>query len=72
MGNTWAAPPSLTAPQQQEARRRRADGATLKELAKSYNVQCRFGDHFPRRERDTMSAENIARVKEILATVKPL
>jgi DNA invertase Pin-like site-specific DNA recombinase len=30
-------PPKLT-PQQKEARRRRAEGATLKELAKSYNV----------------------------------
>jgi DNA invertase Pin-like site-specific DNA recombinase len=28
----------LTAKQQAEARRRRAEGATLKELAKSYNV----------------------------------
>jgi hypothetical protein len=32
-------PPKLTPQQQQkEARRRRAEGATLKELAKSYNV----------------------------------
>jgi DNA invertase Pin-like site-specific DNA recombinase len=30
-------PPKLT-PQQQKEARRRADGATLKELAKSYNV----------------------------------
>jgi DNA invertase Pin-like site-specific DNA recombinase len=30
-------PPKLTQ-QQREARRRRAEGATLKELAKSYNV----------------------------------
>jgi hypothetical protein len=31
-------PPKLMAQQQAEARRRRAEGATLKELAKSYNV----------------------------------
>lgn len=31
-------PPKLTAQQQAEARRRRAEGATLKELAQSYNV----------------------------------
>jgi DNA invertase Pin-like site-specific DNA recombinase len=31
-------PPKLTQQQQKEARRRRAQGATLKELAKSYNV----------------------------------
>jgi len=37
-GQHMGRPPALTAQQQQEARRRRADGATLKELAKSYNV----------------------------------
>jgi DNA invertase Pin-like site-specific DNA recombinase len=31
-------PPKLTPQQQKEARRRRAQGETLKELAKSYNV----------------------------------
>jgi DNA invertase Pin-like site-specific DNA recombinase len=31
-------PPKLTQQQQREARRRRAEGETLKELAKSYNV----------------------------------
>jgi DNA invertase Pin-like site-specific DNA recombinase len=31
-------PPKLTPQQQAEARRRRAKGATLQELAKSYNV----------------------------------
>ena len=31
-------PPKLTPQQQKEARRRRAEGATLTELAKSYNV----------------------------------
>jgi DNA invertase Pin-like site-specific DNA recombinase len=31
-------PPKLTPQQQKEARRQRAEGATLKELAKSYNV----------------------------------
>jgi DNA invertase Pin-like site-specific DNA recombinase len=31
-------PPKLTPQQQKEARRRRAEGASLKELAKSYNV----------------------------------
>jgi DNA invertase Pin-like site-specific DNA recombinase len=31
-------PPKLTPQQQKEAQRRRAEGATLKELAKSYNV----------------------------------
>jgi hypothetical protein len=30
--------PKLTLQQQKEARRRRAEAATLKELAKSYNV----------------------------------
>jgi len=34
MGRT----PSLTPPQQAEARQRRAEGATLKDLARSYNV----------------------------------
>jgi DNA invertase Pin-like site-specific DNA recombinase len=34
MGRT----PSLTPQQQQEARQRRAEGATLKDLARSYNV----------------------------------
>ena len=37
-GQHMGRPPALTVQQQQEARRRRADGATLKELAKSYNV----------------------------------
>jgi len=45
-GRSWAKargqhmgrPPKLTPQQQKEARRRRAEGATLKELAKSYNV----------------------------------
>jgi DNA invertase Pin-like site-specific DNA recombinase len=36
-GQHMGRPPKLT-PQQKEARRRRAEGATLKELAKSYNV----------------------------------
>ena len=31
-------PPARTSQQQAEARQRRAEGATLKELAKSYNV----------------------------------
>jgi DNA-binding MurR/RpiR family transcriptional regulator len=31
-------PPSLTPQQQAEARQRRAEGATLKELARSYDV----------------------------------
>jgi DNA invertase Pin-like site-specific DNA recombinase len=31
-------PPALTPQQQAEARQRRADGATLKELARSYDV----------------------------------
>jgi DNA invertase Pin-like site-specific DNA recombinase len=31
-------PPKLTPQQRKEARRRRAEGATLNELAKSYNV----------------------------------
>jgi DNA invertase Pin-like site-specific DNA recombinase len=31
-------PPKFTPQQQTEAQRRRAEGATLKELAKSYNV----------------------------------
>src|ERR1700739_2106480 len=37
-GQHMGRPPKLTPQQQKEARRRRAQGATLKELAKSYNV----------------------------------
>jgi DNA invertase Pin-like site-specific DNA recombinase len=37
-GQHMVRPPKLTPQQQKEARRRRAEGATLKELAKSYNV----------------------------------
>jgi DNA invertase Pin-like site-specific DNA recombinase len=37
-GQHMGRPPKLTLQQQIEARRRRAEGATLKELAKSYNV----------------------------------
>jgi DNA invertase Pin-like site-specific DNA recombinase len=37
-GQHMGRPPALTLEQQAEARRRRAEGATLKELAKSYNV----------------------------------
>ena len=37
-GQHLGRPPKLTPQQQKEARRRRAEGATLKELAKSYNV----------------------------------
>lgn len=37
-GQHMGRPPKLTPLQQAEARRRRAEGATLKELAKSYNV----------------------------------
>ena len=37
-GQHMGRPPKLTAQQQREARRRRAEGATLAELAKSYNV----------------------------------
>ncbi len=37
-GQHMGRPPALTAQQQAEARKRRADGATLKELAQSYNV----------------------------------
>jgi DNA invertase Pin-like site-specific DNA recombinase len=37
-GQHMGRPAKLTAQQQKEARRRRAEGATLKELAKSYNV----------------------------------
>ena len=37
-GQPMGRPPKLTPQQQQEARRRRDEGATLKELAKSYNV----------------------------------
>ncbi len=36
-GQHMGRPPSLTPPQQGEARHRRAEGATLKELAQSYN-----------------------------------
>jgi DNA invertase Pin-like site-specific DNA recombinase len=37
-GQHMGRPPKLTPPQQQEARNRRAEGATLQELADSYNV----------------------------------
>ena len=37
-GAAYGPPPKLTPQQQKEARRRRAEGETLKELAKSYNV----------------------------------
>jgi DNA invertase Pin-like site-specific DNA recombinase len=37
-GQHMGRPPKLTPQQQAEARQRRADGATLRELAKSYNV----------------------------------
>ena len=37
-GQHMGRPPALTAQQAAEARQRRADGATLKELAESYNV----------------------------------
>ncbi|MGH9435466.1 MAG: helix-turn-helix domain-containing protein [Terriglobia bacterium] len=37
-GQHMGRPPKLAPRQQKEARRRRAEGATLKELAKSYNV----------------------------------
>jgi DNA invertase Pin-like site-specific DNA recombinase len=37
-GQHMGRPPKLTPQQQKEARRRRAEGATLKELLKSYNV----------------------------------
>lgn len=37
-GTHMGRPPSLTPQQQEEARRRRAEGATLKDLATSYNV----------------------------------
>ena len=37
-GQHTGRPPKLTPQQQKEARGRRAEGATLKELAKSYNV----------------------------------
>src|SRR5438270_5318744 len=37
-GQHMGRPPKLTPQQQREARRRRAQGATLRELAKSYNV----------------------------------
>src|SRR5271170_3631324 len=37
-GQHMGRPPALTREQQAEARQRRAEGATLKELAQSYNV----------------------------------
>ena len=37
-GQHMGRPPSLTQTQKAEARQRRAEGATLKELARSYNV----------------------------------
>jgi DNA invertase Pin-like site-specific DNA recombinase len=38
-GQHMGRPPKLTPQQQKEARRRRAEGATLKELAEAYNVR---------------------------------
>ena len=46
-GQHMGRPPSLTPQQQVEARRRRAEGETLKELARSYNVSP--GDDIPAR-----------------------
>jgi DNA invertase Pin-like site-specific DNA recombinase len=37
-GQHMGRPPKLTPPQEAEARRRRAEGATLAELARSYHV----------------------------------
>jgi transposase len=37
-GQHMGRPPKLTPQQQEAARQRRAEGATLKELTKSYNV----------------------------------
>jgi DNA invertase Pin-like site-specific DNA recombinase len=37
-GQHMVRPPKLAPQQQREARRRRAEGATLRELAKSYNL----------------------------------
>jgi DNA invertase Pin-like site-specific DNA recombinase len=54
-GQRMGRPPKLTSEQQREARRRRAEGATLEELAKSYNVAratiSRLGDRSPRRSK---------------------
>ena len=38
LGQHMGRPPKLTETQKAEARRRRAEGATLKELARSYDV----------------------------------
>jgi DNA invertase Pin-like site-specific DNA recombinase len=54
-GQRIGRPPKLTPEQQPEARRRRAAGATLEELAKSYNVAratiSRLGDGSSRRSK---------------------
>jgi DNA invertase Pin-like site-specific DNA recombinase len=42
-GKAMDRPPSLTTAQQEEATRRRAQGATLKELAESYNIDYSTG-----------------------------
>jgi DNA invertase Pin-like site-specific DNA recombinase len=47
-GQQMGRPPALTPQQQKEATRRRAQGATLDELARSYNVGI---DHSPRHAR---------------------
>jgi DNA invertase Pin-like site-specific DNA recombinase len=47
-GQHMGRPPKLNPAQQQEARRRRAEGATLKELAESYNVGVATISRLPR------------------------
>jgi DNA invertase Pin-like site-specific DNA recombinase len=60
-GQRMGRPPKLTPEQQREARRRRAEGATLEELAKSYNVAratiSRLGDRSPRRSKLKLAPE---------------
>ena len=60
-GQRMGRPPKLTSEQQREAWRRRAEGATLEELAKSYNVAratiSRLGDRSPRRSKLKLAPE---------------
>jgi DNA invertase Pin-like site-specific DNA recombinase len=60
-GQRMGRPPKLMPEQQREARRRRAEGATLEELAKSYNVArasiSRLGDRSPRRSKLKLAPE---------------
>ncbi|HQT89629.1 MAG TPA: recombinase family protein [Acidiphilium sp.] len=70
-GQHMGRPPALTPQQQDEARRRRAEGATLKELALSYNVGiatiARFGPMpAPADIRRPTAARNVAQARIVM------